>query len=131
MRRRRTASGSRGVACIVEGRAAFWLGLALMLVASAALDGRGCTVWALLPGRRVGALGFLVGPAAVGGGWDLRGFRPGPAIVAGVAGGPVPVSWGNWRSALGRVWTPCRPPGGKSEIAENLELGQAARERER
>ena len=55
-----------GVARFAEGRTAFWLGLALMLVASTALEwSRLYRLEPLLPGPAGGALGFLVGPAAV------------------------------------------------------------------
>ena len=122
-----------GVARIVEGRAAFWLGLALMLVASAALEwSRLYRLEPLLPGPAGGALGFLVGPAAV----RWLGFTGSglACIVAGVAGAALVFrfSWGQLAERIGAgldaLVTSRRE---KREIAEDLELGkQAARERE-
>ena len=122
-----------GVARFVEGRAAFWLGLALMLVASAALEwSRLYRLEPLLPGPAGGALGFLVGPAAV----RWLGFTGSglACIVAGVAGAALVFrfSWGQLAERIGSgldaLVTSRRE---KREIAEDLELGkQAARERE-
>ena len=122
-----------GVARIVEGRAAFWLGLALMLVASAALEwSRLYRLEPLLPGPAGGALGFLVGPAAV----RWLGFTGSglACIVAGVAGAALVFrfSWGQLAERIGSgldaLVTSRRE---KREIAEDLEFGkQAARERE-
>ena len=122
-----------GVARFVEGRAAFWLGLALMLVASAALEwSRLYRLEPLLPGPAGGALGFLVGPAAV----RWLGFTGSglACIVAGVAGAALVFrfSWGQLAERIGAgldaLVTSRRE---KREIAEDLELGkQAARERE-
>ena len=122
-----------GVARFAEGRTAFWLGLALMLVASTALEwSRLYRLEPLLPGPAGGALGFLVGPAAV----RWLGFTGSglASIVAGVVGAALVFrfSWGQLAERIGAsldgLITSRRE---KREIAEDLELGkQAARERE-
>ena len=122
-----------GMARFAEGRTAFWLGLALMLVASAALEwSRLYRLEPMLPGPAGGALGFLVGPAAM----RWLGFTGSglACIVAGVAGAALVFrfSWGQLAERIGAgldaLVTSRRE---KREIAEDLELGkQAARERE-
>ena len=122
-----------GLARFAEGRAAFWLGLALMLVASTALEwSRLYRLEPLLPGPAGGALGFLVGPAAV----KWLGFTGSglACIVAGVVGAALVFrfSWGQLAERIGAgldgLVASRRE---KREIAEDLELGkQAARERE-
>jgi S-DNA-T family DNA segregation ATPase FtsK/SpoIIIE len=121
------------LARFAAGRLAFWLGLALLLVASTALEwSRLYRLEPLLPGHGGGVLGFLAGPASV----KWLGFTGSGlvSIVVGVLGAALVFrfSWGllaeRIGAALDGLVTSRRE---KREIAEDLELGkQAARERE-
>ena len=115
------------------GRTAFWLGLAMLLCASAAIEWARFFSWeARLPGHGGGVLGYLVGPVGV----RWLGFT-GSALVAigvGVIGAALVFrfSWGHVAERIGawianfiESWRE------KREIAQDLALGQrAARERE-
>ncbi|HWS05128.1 MAG TPA: DNA translocase FtsK 4TM domain-containing protein [Burkholderiaceae bacterium] len=115
------------------GRLAFWFGLALLLVASTALEwSRLYRLEPLLPGHAGGALGYLFGPASV----KWLGFTGSglSAIVAAVLGAALVFrfSWGQLAERIGAgldVLVTSRRE--RREIEEDLELGkQAARERE-
>jgi len=115
------------------GRFAFWFGLAMLLVASTALEwSRLYRLEPLLPGHAGGALGFLFGPTSV----KWLGFTGSGlfGIVAAVLGAALVFrfSWGQLAERIGAaldVLVTSRRE--RREIAEDLELGkQAARERE-
>nr|WP_222622476.1 DNA translocase FtsK [Ramlibacter albus] len=122
-----------GFARWLHGRWAFWLGLALLLAASTALEwSRLYRFEERLPDHAGGALGSLVGPAAV----KWLGFTgSGLVSVALVVVASAIVFRFSWSHVAERI-------GGlidgfveqrreKREIAEDVELGrQAARERE-
>ncbi|WP_066704680.1 DNA translocase FtsK [Curvibacter delicatus] len=114
-------------------RAAFWLGLVMLLCASAAIEwARFYSLEARLPGHGGGVLGYFVGPFSV----RWLGFA-GSALVAislGVLGSALVFrfSWGHVAERLGG-WIDgfIESRREKREIAEDLALGQqAARERE-
>jgi DNA segregation ATPase FtsK/SpoIIIE, S-DNA-T family len=114
-------------------RSAFWVGLVVLLCASAALE------WARLyrfeprlPGHGGGVLGYLIGPASV----KWFGFTGSGllGIALGVIGASLVFrfSWGHVAERLGG-WIDAQIASRreKREIAEDLALGkQAARERE-
>jgi S-DNA-T family DNA segregation ATPase FtsK/SpoIIIE len=124
------------LALFAAGRLAFWLGLALLLVASTALEwSRLYRLEPLLPGHGGGVLGFLAGPASV----KWMGFT-GSGLASIVLGGGGDGAWcsgfpgGMLAEVHGRlrcirlVETSRRE---KREMAQDLEVGkQAARERE-
>jgi len=114
-------------------RAAFWLGLGLLLCASAAIEwARFHSFEPRLPGHGGGVLGYFVGPFSV----RWLGFT-GSALVAiglGVIGSALVFrfSWGHVAERIG-AWIDgfIESRREKREIAEDLALGQqAARERE-
>ncbi len=117
----------------VASRSAFWLGLALLLCASTAIEwARFHSFEPRLPGHGGGVLGYLVGPLSV----RWLGFA-GSALVAiglGVLGSALVFrfSWGHVAERLG-AWIDgfIASRREKREIAEDLAYGQqAARERE-
>lgn len=122
-----------GLARWLHGRTAFWLGLAVLLTASAGLEwSRLYRFEHLLPDHAGGALGFLVGPLAV----KWLGFTgSGLVFVALLVVGASLVfrfSWSHVAERLGAAidgFIEARRE--KREIAQDLALGQrAARERE-
>ncbi|HYD75444.1 DNA translocase FtsK [Ramlibacter sp.] len=117
----------------VRGRLAFWLGLAALLCASTGLEwSRLYRLETLLPDHAGGALGYLVGPAAV----QWLGFAgSGLVFVAvGVLGAALVFrfSWAHVAERIGaRIETFIESRREKREIAQDLALGQqAARERQ-
>ncbi len=112
---------------------AFWIGLAMLLCASTALEwSRLYRVENFLPGHAGGALGYLVGPFGV----KWLGFAGSGlvAIAMGVVGSALVFrfSWAHVAERIG-AWLHARVESRreKREIAEDLVLGQqAARERE-
>jgi S-DNA-T family DNA segregation ATPase FtsK/SpoIIIE len=115
------------------GRVAFWLGLALLVCASAVIEwSRFYSLEARLPGQGGGVLGYFVGPLSV----KWLGFA-GSALVAiglGLLGSALVFrfSWGHVAERIG-AWVDAfiESRREKREIAEDLALGQqAARERE-
>ena len=134
MRGESVAPASQGrLARFKSGRLAFWLGLALLLVASTALEwSRLYRLEPLLPGHAGGVLGYLVGPAGV----KWLGFTGSGlvSIVVGVIGASLVFrfSWGQLAERIGG-WLDALVVSRreKREIAEDLALGKrAARERE-
>lgn len=142
--RSNTPAGSARTASAVEDalphamlglppRAIFWLGLALLLMASCLLEwSRLHRFEARLPGHAGGVLGYMVGGMAV----KWLGFT-GSALV-GIAVGVVGAawtfgfSWARWADGLGawlyQLWEQRRE---KREVAQDIAMGtQAARERE-
>ena len=114
-------------------RAFFWLGLALLLASSCALEwSRLYRIEALLPGHGGGVLGFWLGPLGV----KWLGFS-GSALVAIAlalvgAAGVFGFSWGKVAESLG-AWLSARVESLKAKRERELDkvLGQqAARERE-
>jgi S-DNA-T family DNA segregation ATPase FtsK/SpoIIIE len=127
------AHEASGLARWAAGRGAFWLGLAMLLCASAAIEwARFYSLEARLPGHGGGVLGYLVGPLSV----RWLGFA-GSALVAiglGVIGSALVFrfSWGHVAERIGS-WIDgfIESRREKREIAEDLAFGQqAARERE-
>ena len=112
---------------------AFWIGLAMLLCASTALEwSRLYRVENFLPGHAGGALGYLVGPFSV----KWLGFAGSGlvAIALGLVGSALVFrfSWSHVAERIG-AWLHSRIESRreKREIAEDLVLGQqAARERE-
>jgi S-DNA-T family DNA segregation ATPase FtsK/SpoIIIE len=112
---------------------AFWIGLALLMCASATLEwSRLYSLEARLPGHAGGVLGYLVGPWAI----KWLGFL-GSALVAialGVAGSALVFrfSWAHVTERIGAwIYSQVDSRREKREIAQDLALGQrAARERE-
>jgi DNA segregation ATPase FtsK/SpoIIIE, S-DNA-T family len=112
---------------------AFWIGLAMLLCASTALEwSRLYRVESFLPGHAGGALGYLVGPFGV----KWLGFAGSGlvAIALGLVGSALVFrfSWAHVAERIG-AWLHARVESRreKREIAEDLVLGQqAARERE-
>ena len=112
---------------------AFWIGLAMLLCASTALEwSRLYRVENFLPGHAGGALGYVVGPFGV----KWLGFAGSGlvAIAMGVVGSALVFrfSWAHVAERIG-AWLHARVESRreKREIAEDLVLGQqAARERE-
>ena len=126
--------GTSLAARLTSSRAGFWLGLAVLLCASTALE------WSriyrfestFLPGHAGGALGYLVGPASV----KWLGFLGSGlvAIALGVLGSALVFrfSWGHVSERMGGwLYSQIESRRSKREIAQDLVLGQqAARERE-
>jgi len=115
------------------GRSAFWLGLAVLLCASTALEwSRLYSLESRLPGHVGGVLGYLVGPLSV----KWLGFAGSGliAIALGVVGAAVVFrfSWGHVAERLGSwLLGVIESRREKREIAQDLAFGQqAARERE-
>jgi S-DNA-T family DNA segregation ATPase FtsK/SpoIIIE len=117
----------------LAGRGAFWLGLALLLCASAALEwSRMYRFEPRLPGHGGGALGYLVGPASV----KWLGFT-GSGLVCiafGVIGAALVFrfSWSQVAERIGAgLYSLIESQREKREIAQDKAFGkQAARERE-
>jgi DNA segregation ATPase FtsK/SpoIIIE, S-DNA-T family len=121
------------LARLASSRVAFWIGLALLLVASTAIEwSRLYRLEPLLPGHGGGVLGYLVGPAGV----KWLGFN-GSGLV-GIALAVIGTSlvfrfsWGHVAEGIGgRIDALIASRREKREMAEDVELGkQAARERE-
>ena len=117
----------------MRGKTGFWIGLAVLLVASTALEwSRLYRFEARLPDHAGGALGYLVGPAGV----KWLGFTgSGLVAVALLVLGAAMVfrfSWSHLAERIGaRVDGFFEQRREKREIAEDVALGQrAARERE-
>jgi len=117
----------------VKGRSAFWVGLLLLLCASAALEwSRLYSLEARLPGYAGGVLGYLVGPLSV----KWLGFSGSGllAIALGLAGSALVFrfSWGQVAERLGGwLYLLVDSRREKRELEQDLVLGQqAARERE-
>ena len=116
-----------------RSRLAFWLGLLLLLCASAVLEwSRLYRLEFRLPGHGGGVLGYLVGPPSV----KWTGFTGSAliAIAAGVVGSALVFrfSWSQIAETIGaRVYSLFETRREKREIAQDLAMGrQAARERE-
>jgi S-DNA-T family DNA segregation ATPase FtsK/SpoIIIE len=116
-----------------RSRLAFWLGLVLLLCASAVLEwSRLYRLEFRLPGHGGGVLGYLVGPLSV----KWMGFTGSAliAIAAGVIGSALVFrfSWSQIAERIGaRAYSLFESRREKREIAEDIALGrQAARERE-
>jgi len=117
----------------LAGRGAFWLGLVLLLCASAALEwSRMYRFEPRLPGHGGGALGYLVGPASV----KWLGFT-GSGLVCiafGVIGAALVFrfSWSQVAERIGAgLYSLIESQREKREIAQDKAFGkQAARERE-
>jgi DNA segregation ATPase FtsK/SpoIIIE, S-DNA-T family len=113
--------------------AVFWVGLAMLLCASTALEwSRLYRVENFLPGHAGGALGFLIGPAGI----KWLGFTGSGlvAIAMGLVGSALVFrfSWAHVAERIG-AWLHARVESRreKREIAQDLVLGQqAARQRE-
>ncbi len=131
---RESKPGGTLAARLTSSRAGFWLGLAVLLCASTALE------WSrvyrfeasFLPGHAGGALGYLVGPASV----KWLGFLGSGlvAIALGVVGSALVFrfSWGHAAERIG-AWLVSQFETRREnrEIAQDLALGEkAARERE-
>lgn len=117
----------------LHGRLGFWLGLAVLLVASTALEwSRLYRLEGHLPDHAGGALGFLTGPAGVQWfGFTGSGLVAVALLVLG-AGVVFRFSWSHVAERIGSAidgFIESRRE--KREIAEDVALGQrAARERE-
>ena len=121
------------LARFVASRSAFWVGLVLLLCASAALEwSRLYSLEARLPGYAGGVLGFLVGPLSV----KWLGFAGSGllAIALGLMGSALVFrfSWGQVAERLGAwLYLLVDSRREKRELEQDLVLGQqAARERE-
>ena len=117
----------------LSGRAGFWIGLTLLLVASCMLEwSRLYSLEALLPGHSGGVLGALLGPFGI----RWLGFAGSGllAIAVGVAGCAVVFrfSWGSLAERIGAsVYAWLESSRKKREVVQDIVLGQqAARERE-
>jgi S-DNA-T family DNA segregation ATPase FtsK/SpoIIIE len=117
----------------LSGRAGFWIGLTLLLVASCMLEwSRLYSLEALLPGHSGGVLGALLGPFGI----RWLGFTGSGllAIAVGVAGCAVAFrfSWGSLAERIGAsVYSWLESSRKKREVVQDIVLGQqAARERE-
>ena len=132
---RDASHGSASLAMrLTSSRTGFWLGLAVLLCASTALE------WSriyrfestFLPGHAGGALGYLVGPTSV----KWLGFLGSGlvAIALGVLGSALVFrfSWGHLAERMGAwLYSLIESRRSQREIAQDLVLGQqAARERE-
>jgi S-DNA-T family DNA segregation ATPase FtsK/SpoIIIE len=116
-----------------RNRLAFWLGLLLLLAASAMLEwSRLYRLEFHLPGHGGGVLGYFVGPMSV----KWLGFTGSGliAIAAGVVGSALVFrfSWGLIAERIGsRLYSLFESQREKREIAQDIALGkQATRERE-
>ncbi|VWX57094.1 DNA translocase FtsK 2 [Burkholderiales bacterium 8X] len=116
-----------------RSRIAFWLGLVLLLCASAVLEwSRLYRLEFRLPGHGGGVLGYFVGPLSV----KWMGFTGSAliAIAAGVVGSALVFrfSWTQIAERLGsRIYSLFESRREKREIAQDIALGkQAVRERE-
>jgi S-DNA-T family DNA segregation ATPase FtsK/SpoIIIE len=116
-----------------RSRLAFWIGLILLLCASAVLEwSRLYRLEFRLPGHGGGVLGYLVGPASV----KWMGFT-GSALIA-IAGGVIGsalvfrFSWGHIAERIGsRLYSLFESRRERREIAQDIAMGkQAVRERE-
>ena len=127
------ARSLRGEAPPAASNTAFWLGLALLLTASTALEStRLYRFESLLPGHAGGVLGYTFGPlSAKWLGFAGSGVLWIAALVAGMAVA-LRFSWLRLAEALGeRIDTFKERREERRERAEDLRLGQAAqRERE-
>ncbi len=125
---------ARWAARLTSSRASFWVGLAVLLCASTALESsRLYRFEGLLPGGHAGGvLGYLVGPASV----KWLGFLGSGlvAIALGVMGAALVFrfSWTHVAERIGGwLYSQVESRREKREIAQDLALGQqAARERE-
>ncbi|TWO72320.1 DNA translocase FtsK [Caenimonas sedimenti] len=122
-----------GPARWVRGRAGFWLGLALLLAASTALEwSRLYRFEGRLPDHAGGALGYLVGPAGV----QWLGFAgSGLVFIALLILGAAAVFRFSWSQVAERIGAAIdgfiESRREKREMAQDLAFGQqAARERE-
>ena len=114
-------------------RGLFWLGLAMLLCASTALEWtRLYRFEAALPGHAGGVLGYIVGPASM----QWLGFTgsglAGIALAVLGAGLVFRISWGHLAEGLGaRVDALVQSGRARREVAKDLAEGKrAARERE-
>jgi DNA segregation ATPase FtsK/SpoIIIE, S-DNA-T family len=114
-------------------RAIFWLGLALLLMASCLLEwSRLYRFEPRLPGHAGGVLGYMVGSFAVKWlGFTGSGLVGIATVVVGAAW-TFGFSWARWADGLGawlyHLWEQRRE---KREVAQDIAMGtQAARERE-
>ncbi len=129
-----TGKFARWAARLTSSRASFWVGLAVLLCASTALESsRLYRFEGLLPGGHAGGvLGYLVGPASV----KWLGFLGSGlvAIALGVMGAALVFrfSWTHVAELIGGwLYSQVESRREKREIAQDLALGQqAARERE-
>jgi S-DNA-T family DNA segregation ATPase FtsK/SpoIIIE len=117
----------------VVSRWAFWLGLVLLLCASASLEwSRFYSLEVRLPGHSGGILGYFVGPFGV----RWLGFTGSAltAIAAGLIGAALlfRFSWGHLAERLGQwFYSQIESRREKRELQQDIALGQqAARERE-
>ncbi len=122
-----------GAASPLVRRATFWLGLAMLMGASTALEwSRLYRFESFLPGHAGGVLGYLVGPASV----KWLGFTGSGllAIVLAVAGAALVFrfSWGHVAELLGgRIDALVQSRLAQREVAKDVAVGRkAARERE-
>ncbi|WP_305079915.1 DNA translocase FtsK [Pseudacidovorax sp. NFM-22] len=112
-----------------RSRLMFWLGLVLLLVASAMLEwSRLYRLEFRLPGHGGGVLGYLVGPAGV----RWLGFTGSAlvAIAAGVIGSALVFrfSWAQVAEAIGaRLYSLFERGREKRELAQDLAMGRKAR----
>jgi DNA segregation ATPase FtsK/SpoIIIE, S-DNA-T family len=127
-----STTGSRWHA-LWDSRAAFWLCLAVLLLASAVLEwSRLYRLEGLLPGRAGGVLGQAVGPLSM----RWLGFTGSALAMLGLVLACVPrvfrFSWGHWAERVGSTldgWFESRRE--KREAVEDQRIGkQAAQERE-
>jgi S-DNA-T family DNA segregation ATPase FtsK/SpoIIIE len=122
------------LARLVSGRLAFWLGLLLLLCASAMLEWtRFYSLEMRLPGHGGGILGYLLGPLGV----QWLGFAGSGlvAIALGVVGTSLVFrfSWGQVAERLGAwLYFQVESRRNQREVAQDIALGQqAARAREK
>ena len=117
----------------LDGRAGFWVGLVLLMVASCVLEwSRLYSFEARLPGHSGGVLGSVLGPVAV----RWMGFTGSGlvAIMVGVFGCALAFrfSWGRLAERIGAsLYAWLESSRKKREVVQDIALGQrAARERE-
>jgi DNA segregation ATPase FtsK/SpoIIIE, S-DNA-T family len=117
----------------LSSRSAFWLGLALLLVASAGLEwARLYRLEARLPGHAGGVLGYLVGPPALKWiGFNGAGLL---CIAIGLFGASLALrfSWSHLAERLGAIiFSVVESSRERREVQQDLAMGaQAARARE-
>ncbi len=118
---------------LIATRAVFWLGLALLLIASCTLEWtRVYRMEARLPGHGGGVLGYLAGPFAL----RWLGFTGSGlvAIAMGVMGAAwvFRFSWTHWAEGIGGwIMSKIEARRDKREAAQDIAFGtQAARERD-